>query len=410
VEAALKGCGAELSGKRIHVLADAGQLPRRASELKAYGAVVLVNVPAGSLSPSRVAALEGFVRDFGGGLVVFGGNRSFDMGQYAGSNLERILPVQSKPDHPKRRKLGFGLLFVVDISGSMAGVICDSKRAVAALWHSVPAESTVGVVTFDSEGSVVWPLRRALPSDRQRLMDEINKLDGRGGTRLGAGLEKARQEIASLVAGAGGKGVRGHVFVLSDGQLEDDMPGLKGLARDLARMGWPVHAIGVGSGVNETVLKEIAAAGQGTSCTFPQIPRLEGPHNSTTALMYALKRVPNEPVFDVSDFDVQVLASVADFNRTERLKPWGSESLVFDDPKSPTALAHGRLGLGRSLACLYEVEGYWSYGLLEGRQHPFALVLAVAADVATRASRLAWSLSLYLACLTLVLVAIYVCA
>ena len=67
-------------------------------------------------------------------------------------------PHQRKKEHPKRKKLKFGLVFVVDISGSLVARLSDSKRAARALLDAVPVGSTVGLITFDVHARELWPL------------------------------------------------------------------------------------------------------------------------------------------------------------------------------------------------------------------------------------------------------------
>ncbi|MGF1505486.1 MAG: VWA domain-containing protein, partial [Anaerolineae bacterium] len=57
-------------------------LPPDLAVLGGYDAVVLANVPARSLGPTRMEALQTYVRDLGGGLVVIGGPNAYEAGGY----------------------------------------------------------------------------------------------------------------------------------------------------------------------------------------------------------------------------------------------------------------------------------------------------------------------------------------
>ena len=64
--------------------------------------MVLVNVNIREASEAE--DLVAYVEDFGRGLVVVGGDRSFGVGDYHQTPLESVLPVSSDPDDLLRRQ------------------------------------------------------------------------------------------------------------------------------------------------------------------------------------------------------------------------------------------------------------------------------------------------------------------
>src|SRR5258708_28007868 len=65
-----------------------------------FDGVVLADVPAVDLGPTRMQVLESLVRDLGRGLVVSGGENSYGLGGYANTPLEETLPVSMEiPQH-----------------------------------------------------------------------------------------------------------------------------------------------------------------------------------------------------------------------------------------------------------------------------------------------------------------------
>ena len=82
------------------------------------------------VSRSFLEGLDFFVREQGGGLVMFGGENSFGSGGYFESPIDGLLPVsmELKADH---RKLAVAMAIVMDRSGSMGG---DSRW-----WHDEDA-------------------------------------------------------------------------------------------------------------------------------------------------------------------------------------------------------------------------------------------------------------------------------
>lgn len=98
---------------------DPSDFPDSAEELTKYGQVILMNVNADHFSENQLTALDDYVRRYGGGLLVTGGDdiRTQDHlnGNFVGNKIEELLPVDIKPDPDKTR----ALTIVLDISNSM---------------------------------------------------------------------------------------------------------------------------------------------------------------------------------------------------------------------------------------------------------------------------------------------------
>lgn len=137
---------------------------------------------------------------------------------------------------------------IVDSSGSMTSNDPQNRRRAGAnayVTASLP-DDEVGVVDFDDSARVLSPAVAVGPN-RKALTDAIARIDSSGGTDLGAGLTSG----CSLLQSAGG-GRRAAIF-LTDGQ---------GSYADQSSCyrsrGWPIFTIGLGSGVDRTLLSRIA--------------------------------------------------------------------------------------------------------------------------------------------------------
>ena len=71
-----------------------GSFPQSVAELSAFDAIILSDVPRRTFSDKQLDWIEGWVRRRGGGLCMVGGDNSFAAGQWKGSPVEKILPVQ----------------------------------------------------------------------------------------------------------------------------------------------------------------------------------------------------------------------------------------------------------------------------------------------------------------------------
>jgi uncharacterized membrane protein len=69
-------------------------LPQTSAELMAYDALVLSNVSRDALPDELLAWIEEWIGKRGGGLLMAGGPRSFGAGGWAGTAIERMLPVE----------------------------------------------------------------------------------------------------------------------------------------------------------------------------------------------------------------------------------------------------------------------------------------------------------------------------
>jgi len=108
------------------------------------------------------------------------------------------------------------------------------------------AADEVGVIDFDSSAIIRSPVVLVGPN-RDALLAAIGQIDASGGTNLGAGLQAGCDALQSATAGR-----RAAIF-LTDGQGS-----YSGQSSCFADNGWPVFTIGLGSGVDASLLQQIA--------------------------------------------------------------------------------------------------------------------------------------------------------
>jgi Ca-activated chloride channel homolog len=236
-----------------------------AGELGRYHAVVLGTVSRDDVSPAALDALEEYVRDLGGGLLVAAGRGIVSDPRVRGSALERLLPVRVREQKPKEKiREPMALFLVIDRSSSMSyGVRLDqpnpsriayAREAALALIGQLEDRDQVGAVAFDTETSLLTPLS-TLKESRARVTDLISRLVPSGGTDFKEALEiAARQLIASGVSTK-------HVILLSDGASIRPAAEHDQLIAALARSGITVTTIRIGDDRDSFALvKQIAEA------------------------------------------------------------------------------------------------------------------------------------------------------
>src|SRR5690606_22290632 len=116
-EAAGTGVAAALEAQGIAVTRIAPrQLPSSLERLEGYDLVALANVAAKDVFPEHQALLERYVREAGGGLLLFGGERAFGPGGYYSTPLEEVSPLSARISDESPE---VAMAFVLDRSGSM---------------------------------------------------------------------------------------------------------------------------------------------------------------------------------------------------------------------------------------------------------------------------------------------------
>jgi len=226
-------------------------------KLQEYSAVILANIPSDAFTRQQHEALASYVRDFGGGLVMTGGDEGFGAGGWMGTPVEEVSPVSFSI--PSRSYLpSAALVIILDRSGSMGCPVKGSPRcqqelaneaAVLAL-KSVLPQDHIGVVAFDSQADWVVSLQRN--HSPQRVSKMIRKIGPGGGTVIYPALELAYKALVSLGSSAAVK----HVILLTDGQSHDGP--YDQLMANMRRNRITLSTIGVGDGVNDQLLHRLA--------------------------------------------------------------------------------------------------------------------------------------------------------
>lgn len=196
----------------LYKLTVSSELP--AARLDGYKAIVLDDIPY----RSNLDRLGDYVRE-GGGLVVVGGENSYDLGGYRGSSLERFLPVRSMPSAFEGGKT---LVLVLDISFSLltartrdGTTLLDYEKALAVELLKSPhlQDYKVGLIVF---GTKAYDVLDPVPLSRSRevIAERIMALSpvGTENSHLDRGLELA-WDMLNVSGG------QGELFVLSDANL-----------------------------------------------------------------------------------------------------------------------------------------------------------------------------------------------
>ncbi|MCH7911510.1 MAG: VWA domain-containing protein, partial [Deltaproteobacteria bacterium] len=339
------------------VEASAEQTALSLPELSAFDLLVLDNLPAYGLSQAKMEAMEKYVRDLGGGLIVIGGPKSYGAGGYYKTPLERVLPVEMRP--PARLELPHvALLFVLDKSGSMgegprgATKVDLAKSAAIASAELLSPSDQVGVLAFDAGWDWVVPFTRV--GKGEWISERISSLQADGGTDLFKAMVEAYRSLSAKDAAVK------HVLVLSDGLT--DQGDFSALVKRMTGDGITVSTVSVGRDADLPLMAKIARDGKGRGYltidprTIPQIFTTETLLISQDLLVEKIV----QPKLMLTGGSMEGLSqkgipAVRGYVLTHP-KPLSKVLMkVEDDP----LLVSWRYGLGRVVAYTSDLSGRW---------------------------------------------------
>ena len=233
-------------------------------ELLAYHCVILDDVRHRDFPGGALEAIESYVKNFGGGLVMTGGVEAFGDRGYRKSALERTLPILFRDQKPRPRgRSAMGVVLLIDRSNSMSynsrvrgtpdgEKMSYAKKAAQALVRQLGGNDHVGVIAFDSDPYVIGPLKK-LADHRRLLEDRISRLLPGGGTDFKASLEIAMAQLTESRLP-----VR-HVILLTDGDTNRGAGDHDKLIDQVASVGISVTTIRIGTDdVNLELLRRIS--------------------------------------------------------------------------------------------------------------------------------------------------------
>ncbi|MCA9522334.1 MAG: VWA domain-containing protein [Myxococcales bacterium] len=341
-------------------------LPSTLAELKKYDAVILSDVPAARIGRNKMLALERYVRSQGG-LIVAGGQNGLGPGGYAGTLLERLLPVTFDVQR-KKKSPSVALMLVIDRSGSMSGRKMElAKEAAKATANVLSGDSKIGVIAFDTRALRVVPLQSAAYKGRIQRM--ISSIQPGGGTEIYPALYLAYEDLQGINAKIK------HIILLSDGKAPHGR--IAELVQEMRSEGITISTVGVGAYVDRDLMTSIAELGGGTpyfTNDAYNIPRIF--LNETSQITrQSLVEEPLRAIVNARFSRAQILKGV-DMSRAPyllgytvaRAKPNADVVLFMERYKEPL-LVRWRQGLGKVVVFTSDLKSRWSAQWLRWKQY-----------------------------------------
>lgn len=332
----------------------AAAAPNTLADLQNYDLLMVDNVPATSLSQEQMKLYASYVRDFGGGFLMMGGDQAFGLGGYYHTPIEEILPVRCDFEKEKDTP-SLGIVFVIDRSGSMAGEKIEmAKDAAKAALELLSSRDYAGCVAFDEEAFWVADLQSA--ADKSGIAQKVSSIQEGGGTNIAPGLELALQALRSSPAKLK------HCILLTDGV---STPGpFYELATQMAAEKITLSTVAVGGDADVQLLQQMATWGSGRFYlaedprSVPQIFAKE----TMTASKSAIQEAPFVPVVvKPADFLAGMKFDTAPFLLgyvTTKAKP--TAEVWLGTEKNEPLLATWRFGLGQTGAWTSDARNRWA--------------------------------------------------
>ena len=339
-------------------------IPSSAKELEKYDLVLVSDVPAHLMGAGQMAALDTYVAQMGGGLIMAGGQDSFGSGGYERTKIETMMPVRFDSEKV-RDQPDIALVLVLDRSGSMQGPKLEAaKESARATTEILSPDDYIAVIAFDSEAMRLVPPQRS--GIRLSISYRIATLQAGGGTNIYPGLKDAFEILQTTNAKVK------HVILMTDGEAPVD--GIAELVRDMHSARITVSCVGVGSDADRGLLQMIAQEGDGRLYmvedigSLPKIFMKETQEAQKSQLVEDAVHVRiAKRVEAIEGTNVESAPALKGYVSTKP-KPT-SETILISDLGEPI-LARWRYGAGTSVAWTSDVKNRWSVDWIRWGGYP----------------------------------------
>ncbi len=360
-------------------------VPVSLSQLNNYKAVITLNVFYDDLRKGFAKSLKSYVKDYSGGYICIGGDSSYALGDYRGTELEELLPVnvdiKGEQEVPK-----MAMAMVIDQSGSMSSPSVDdanvtglalAKQAALSAVDEIRSTDEVGVLAFDDRFNWTVPLQEnSNPAD---VEEKIATIGYGGGTSIYPALKEACDEISKSDAKLK------HIILLTDGQ--DSFNGYSSLYGYAKKEGITISTVAVGSESDKRLLKNIALNCEGRyyyTDVNNSIPRIFAQEVYLATNAYII----NEKFYPAITSGSRLLNGVADEGLPAlygyvATSPKSTADVVLSSGRDEPVLSTWQCGLGRTVAWCSDGDNAWTSEYASWQKYPLLwsnIIYSVIAD------------------------------
>ena len=263
----------------VNLLTQPEKVPTSVNALREYDEVVLVNIADADMPEGLDELLNSYVYTYGGGLFTVGGNNEDgEANAYVREDMEGTLYQQMLPVQAINYTPPLGVIFLLDVSGSMFdGAVASgksyielAKEAVAScVQFSLSERDYCGIIALGDPAVEISPV---LPVPRMSTiiaaMENIRISET--GTPYASSIRAAYSALGALT-----RVEKRHVVIISDGDPTDDKEEYTAAAEECAEVGVTLTIVNIGSSSqNDETLSDVAAKGNGRYIKISDIREL----------------------------------------------------------------------------------------------------------------------------------------
>jgi hypothetical protein len=354
-------------GLAVEVVTDPSALT--ASQLTGARAVVINNVPANRVGRDFLGAIDFFVREQGGGLLMVGGQNSFGSGGYFASAIDELLPV-SMELRKDQRKFATAMAIVMDRSGSMGMSVGNGQTkmdlADAGAARAVELLGELDAVAIFAVDRIAHPIvfLTEVGPNRDSIINAVKQVNtGGGGHVVPLGLQSGWDELRQAQTG-----VR-HIILFGDANdSRQDVDGFEAVAELIKREGGTISVIGLGTEQDRDadILKEVARLGGGRifftadAAELPNLFAQETVSIARSAFITDPTGTKGTPGWsEIAAKDPAWLKTVDGYNLSY-LRDGATQGLVTTDEYAAPLVATWQRGAGRVAAVSFPLGGEYS--------------------------------------------------
>ncbi len=334
-------------------------LPTDSRRFEPYAAVILSDVDPRLLSVPAMNAIEAYVSDYGGGLLLAGGESVYGEDGYADTPIERAMPIWFKAE---RKPKDLALVIALDKSYSMVGdKMALAKEASKAALDLLEDDQQFGLLAFDYH--FYWPVPIQLASGKARLRERISAIEASSPTNIYPALQDVFLSLQQTEAEVK------HVILLSDGKTyEDDY---EGLVTEMTEHEITVSTVAVGGKADRELLGNIARWGDGRSYFIEDPSRVPEIFVEETQKAQGItleedgevRPEVRKPIEALAGLEMDTAPALLGYVRT--MAKDNAEVVLDTGDEGDPILVRWQYGLGRAVFFAADVKNRWSAPWLE---------------------------------------------